>query len=257
MTNDSHDNGVTDLLERATRWLTPDVARIIEHGTTRGRRTRRRHLASATVAAVAVLGGFAVVLPTLSGWVSGANPSDPSAASDPGPTRRHIAVSQDQFAQTLSTLLPGDDTRTDLAVEADSAGAVAGSLTWHGAQVSLRIDDTPDPITDNPEGTYGAGPSPSPRPAPTTARDWCLAMGSPGRCRELPNGDWASSSIGFDGDASNHAGWQTYFGLFTTDGYMVGAWASSLPDRGVDGREPVLTVPQLRTIAESDIWFTD
>jgi hypothetical protein len=252
MNSDPTDAGVTALLERATRGLQPDVARLVAQGTARGRRTRRRHLVATTVSTL-VLAGAAVVMPSL-GSGGGAASDRTTVAADPGSDRREVAVSPADLARTLSTLLPGKAPRTDLWVESGSDGAHRGTLTWRGARVTVAIDDAPDVIVDDPGATYGDGSSAEPRPAPATAGDWCRAMGN--RCRELPGGDWASSSRGFDGDPADPAGWQASFVLYTRDGYLVLAQASSLDD-GAPGRArfPVLSVRELRGIATSGVWF--
>ncbi len=64
-------------------------------------------------------------------------------AADPGADRREVAVSPDDLARTLSTLLPGEAPRTDLRVESGPDGTHRGTLTWRGARV-------PSPSTTRP-----------------------------------------------------------------------------------------------------------
>ena len=251
--NDNKLEGVTDLLDRATHDLVPNTARLIQAGTARGRRLQRRRRATTGLATLAVLGAVASVVPML-GAGGGVGDSQVTVATVPEPVRRDIAVPAEEMASTLARLLPGDDPRTDLTTGTDSDGLKTGTLTWHGAHIRIGIDDTPDPIVDAPGTTYDASPTPSPRPAPTTPQAWCLAVS--GTCGELPNGDWASSNDA--AEPGNPGNWQRTFVLYTTDGYMV--LASSIPlrpdENGTPATQPVLTVAQLRDIAESDVWLS-
>lgn len=254
--NDHTDSGVTDLLQRVTRDLTPDVADLLERATEQGRRTRRRHLAATALVGAGVLAGSVAAVPAIVDSLPGGSSGVAGVASNPTPNRRHVAVPESKFAETLSDLLPGHDPRTDLSDSFNQVdGVTSGTLMWHGAQVLVGIDTAPDPITDGSGASYEAGPSPSPRPAPKTPADWCRAMAGD-QCQELPNGDWASSNDA--AEPGNPSNFQITFALYTTDGYMVLAQTHGLTDQA-EGRalESPLSVAQLRDIAESDAWLTN
>jgi hypothetical protein len=246
--------GVTELLRRATHGMTPNAGDLLEHATESGRRTRRRHLAATALLGLGVLAGSVAVAPAIVDSLAGGDSGAAGVPADHSSTRRHLAVSPDQFAQTLSRLLPGDDPRSDLSNQFNKVDGVrSGSLVWRGSTIFVGIDSAADPITDHPGGNYGSGPSPSPRPAPKTAADWCHAMDGD-RCTELPNGDWTNSNDAAEpGDPSN---FQTTYTLFTTDGYMIFAQAHGLdPHVATRATSSPLTVAQLRDIVENGGWL--
>lgn len=253
--NDNIEAGVTDLLHRAAEDFHPPVSQLLERAAERGRRTRRRHLAVTVVATSFAIAGIGAITPALSHLVPGTHAGRADVASDLPAGRRHIAVPDDDLAQTLSALLPGNDPRTHLTNERNAIdGVLSGSLTWHGARITIGIDDAPDLIVDNPGGSDSNGPSPSPRPAPKSPAAWCRSMAAD-QCHALPNGDWMSSSDAAEpGDPAN---FQTNYALYTSDGYLVFGQAAGLT-RPVGGRalSSPLTLAQLQAIVESDVWLT-
>jgi hypothetical protein len=117
--NADNDRSIGQLLERAAPAPPADAGRLVEHGMARGRALRRRQRIGTTVAAVAavaVIGATAAVLPRLDG----------ALRSDDAPTLSEPTASATPSAPTTST--PPNDTRTPASL-AVTAGEVPDTVT--------------------------------------------------------------------------------------------------------------------------------
>ena len=256
-----NERDMTDLLQRASRDLAPDVHALVAGGLERGQVRRRRRMAMTSVAA-----STAVVLLTVGGvelvgaghvgtrGIAPANPStdsDASRSADPtqpaGPTRSpergpvrpvELAVTTAQVPETFASLQPGAVSDPSPRSGPDSAPVV--DFTWQ--EFGVRVGLTPDDYLDGHRV-----PDPARRCAEQEGKD---------RCRPRADGTVVARSSGtspeVDGGTSERS-----VTVFRPDGWDVLVIVYNGP--GKEGpptaAEPPLSLSQLQRIASSDAWF--
>ena len=237
---------VVGLLTRTADTLEPDIERLVSSGVARGRARRRRRRVGTGLAAAAALTAGVVAVP----HVVADHTAEEVGYADGG--RRSLAVVPGEIAPTLASLLPGDSTPSRLSDGFTSTnGMISGDLLWRGAKITVGIDSSSEDPGD-PDGVPGAV-SVDQLPAGLSPEQWCEALAGD-RCRPLGDGSWANSNDAHE--PGNPGNWQTGFSLFTADGYLIVATANNGQGWLKDpAPEPVLTVDQLRDIAQSDVWF--
>ena len=122
----------TELLDRATTGLAPDVDRLVAGGIARGRRTQRRRRAGATLAAVAVFGviGAAASLVPHPDGRSGSTP----VADDTG-TPTATATPSEAPSASASVSLPPQTTSSTAMPTSPPAGTTTDRVTVTARQV--------------------------------------------------------------------------------------------------------------------------
>lgn len=268
---------LTELLERATRDLGPDIEALVAGGLRRGQvRQRRRRVGAAVAAAVAavlVVGAGSQLLgadgsggraldpadsPPASTSPSAASISPTSNASPPpdssdsarptAPTRRtapvraRLAVTTAQVPAAFASLQPGEVGAPSAGSGPDSAPVV--DFTWNG--FGVRVGLTPD--------DYVSG-APVPDPARRCAEDG-VEGGGVSPCRPGPDGTviqtLTSASPEVDGGTT-----ERMVAVYRPDGWDVLVMAYNGP--GKDGPptadQPPFDIAELRQIALSDSWF--
>ena len=137
----------TELLDRATTGLAPDVDRLVAGGIARGRRTQRRRRAGATLAAVAVFGviGAAASLVPHPDGRSGSTP----VADDTGTPTASATPSQAPSA-SASPSLPPQTTTSAPATPASPPAGTTDRVTVTAQQVPSTVEEL--------LGRQGAGP---------------------------------------------------------------------------------------------------
>lgn len=248
-----NEHEISDLLERGTRNLSPDVGALVAGGLRRGRvRQRRRRIAGAAAAAlgaVVVIGtGFQLLgageqdraFDPAGPMSSSVEPSATTAPpSDTEPVE--LAVTTQDVPTTFALLAPGEVSAPSTNSGPDSAPVV--DFTWNGlgVRVGLTPDDyldgtsIPDPAQRCAEGPQGGGITP---------------------CRPGPQGTviqtavWTNPEI--DGGTKERSVW-----VYRPDGWDVLVMSYNGP--GKEGppitEEPPFELAELQQIALSDIWF--
>jgi hypothetical protein len=244
-----NEKDMTELLQRATRDLTPDVQGLVAGGLRRGRvRQRRRRTATAVVTgAVAVLvtvGGFQLLSAdgTTSRGIAPADPARPSASTHStrpeAAAKAELAVTTQQVPTTFASLEPGQVSRPSPKSGPDAAPVV--DFTWEG--FAVRVGLTPD---DYVNGRSIADP------VRRCAED---AGGKP--CRSGPDGTVVSTSS-FTNPAADGGTKVRSVTVFRPDGWdvLVMAYNGPAKEGPVTADEPPFDLPQLKRIASSDVWF--
>lgn len=248
---------MADLLDRATRDLAPDVEALVAGGLRRGqvRRHRRQMVATVTSTVVAVLaivvagsqllgpGGIAnrVIDPAGSATPT-VGPASPTISApkptSPTTTKARLAVTTEQIPTTFSSLEPGKVSTPSAKSGPDAAPVV--DFTWNG--FGIRVGITPD--------DYVTG-----RSVPDPARR-CAEQAGGDPCRPGPDGTVISTTSvtnpTADGGTDMRSAW-----VFRPDGWDVLVMAYNAPSKQgpVTADKPPFTLPELRRIATSDIWF--
>ncbi len=247
---------MADLLDRATRDLTPNVDALVVGGLRRGQvrlRRRRATAALATVAAVltVMVAGSQLLGPGGAGGraVDPAGPSAPMVSPSPtlgspaptGPaptTRARLAVTTAQVPATFASLEPGRVSAPSAKSGPDRAPVV--DFTWNG--FGVRVGITPD--------DYVSG-----RPVPDPS-DRCAQQAGGDVCRGGPDGTVTSTSSSTsppaDGGTAVRSVW-----VFRPDGWdvLVVAYNGPAKQGPVTADQPPFTLAELGRIAASDVWF--
>lgn len=243
-----NEKNMTDLLQRATRDLTPDVPALVAGGLRRGqvRQRRRRTAAAVVTSAAAVLvtvGAFQLLSgDATSTGIAPADTAPPSASTrSPSPeaaAKAELAVTTEQVPTTFASLQPGRVSTPSPKSGPDAAPVV--DFTWEG--FGVRVGLTPD--------DYVTGRSTA-DPARRCAEQ---AGGQP--CRSGPEGTAVSTSSftnpGVDGGTDVRS-----VTVFRPDGWdvLVMAYNGPAKEGPVTADEPPFDLQQLQRIASSDVWF--
>lgn len=246
-----NENDLTDLLQRATRDLAPDVGALVAGGRRRGqvRQRRRRTAAAVATGAAAVLvaaAGLQMLTAddTASRGISPADPAPPSAPASSEPARpapvarAELAVTTDQVPTTFASLEPGQVSKPSSQSGPDTAPVV--DFTWKG--FGIRVGLTPD--------DYVSG-----RSVPDPARR-CAEQAGADQCRPGPGGVVISSSS-FTNPVADGGTRVRSVNVFRPDGWDVLVMAYNGPGKEgpVIASEPPFDLRQLQRIASSDVWF--
>ena len=236
---------LSDLLERATRDLTPDLEALVAGGVRRGRIRQRRRRVASTVA-----GAATAVLVVAVGWQvvggddvgsRGIDPATtvPSAVNPSAPVRAELAVTTEQVPTTFASLEPGEVSAPSTRSGPDEAPVV--DFTWNG--FGVRVGITPD--------DYVSGES-----VPDPARR-CAEQSDGESCRPGPGGTiistWSSTSPPVDGGTTVRS-----VSVYRPDGWDVLVMAYNGPGKEgpVTAEQPPFDLQELERIAASDAWFS-
>lgn len=261
--SDPESTRITQLLERASDGLEPDVAGLVEAGRARGQQRVRRGRIGASLAAAAVVGLVAVsaaVVPSLlgddartveSGFADGPSddglasevPSqDPSTQVSVGPEEvatARLSMKAAEIPGLVRDLYPGEITdaaeRTGRIIDAGKEGQIA-HFRWNGFLTSAGV---------NPARSEG------------TPVEVCRAAAGPRMdCREREDGSavltWQEEGPALDGGVTGRGvsvftpGWEVW-----TVSYNAGDGK----DSPVLAPEPPFSFDQLETIASDAAWF--
>ncbi|WP_243058843.1 hypothetical protein [Nocardioides sp. SR21] len=253
----------TDLLDRSTAGLAPDVERLVEGGAARGRRTlRRRRMGTALGAAavVGVVGVGAVVLPT----EGPGRADDTSAASGPSATG-----SPSQAPLTAPRKVDSDgDGKADAEVSADlrTVEEIHADLqVLLGPGASDLLDGRRGPVA-NLEGdelswffrfdgaeaqvsVYPVGRGCTPSGEQIAQQTGCLETGG---VEYRTAGPWSSSGGGQRGQTA--VAWQQGFEIMVISENVrqaLSGESTQVADL------PTIPLETLVAAATSDIWFED
>ncbi len=273
-------NDLTDLMERTTEHLQPDVAGLVSGGIERGRTLRRRRRVTTGVGATLAVAGAVAAAVVIPGQL-GTSPQDASAARDEvqaatAPTfQRALPTKADLVAGRVVTLPTGS---LDLISSRADDGYVlaAWRLTPSGQASSGRLDvlvervempfvvgtgrmpeEDLSSLTAEEAKEFVRARAKAAKSAPYSASAACAE--EPAACHELSDGSWISSFTfdeplsggGDSGIVSTHAT------LFTTDGFVIRATAyNALGEKDVQPTrdQPVLSIQQLETLVRSAHW---
>lgn len=248
---------LTDLLDRGTARLSPDVERLVEGGAVRGRRSlRRRRVGTAlgVAAVVAVIGVGAVVLPGEGPGRAG----DTSVASDPPPAplteprmldgdgdgeadeevTAHLRTIEAIHADLQARLGPG---ASDLpgGFRAPTTRLDGDDLTWF-----FRFDGAEAQVSVNP---VGRGCTPPGEEVPH--QTGCLEADG---VEYRTSGPWSSSGGGQRGWTA--VAWQHGFEIMVISENV----RQALSGESTQVAElPTIPLETLVEAATSDIWFED
>ncbi len=243
-----NEKDMTDLLQRATRDLSPDVGTLVAGGLRRGQvRQRRRRTAAAVATSAAALlviaGGIqlSTAVNTRSREIApadSASPSAPSESTSPAPAAKAVlAVTTEQVPTTFASLEPGQVSAPSPKSGPDGAPVV--DFTWEG--FGIRVGITPD--------DYVSGHS---------VQDPALrcAEQAENRCRPGPDGTVVSTSS-FANPAVDGGTQVRSVNVFRPDGWdvLVVAYNGPGKDGPATADEPPFDLQQLQRIATSDAWF--
>jgi hypothetical protein len=222
------DQQLMSLFHRAADSLEPDVVRLVEAGTTRGRLQRRRRAAGIALA-VACTAGAVATTGLLLPHGGGAD----TVAAHPTAQVRRVAVAPSQMGETLARLLPGARPVDDHAPYQNEVQR--GVVNWHGVEVSLSIDSRSVGTKD-------------------TARERCEAF-LDDACTEAPGGGWFAEygTMQSAGDGRPETNFNA-IQLYASDGYVIEALEESGPAQEVDqslGQDDVL----LRRLVLDHTWL--
>ncbi|QNN53657.1 hypothetical protein [Nocardioides mesophilus] len=242
-----NEKDVTDLLQRATRELSPDVHTMVAYGLRRGRVRQRRRRAvaagAASAAAVLVTVGGVQLLGSAGPAPRPIAPADSATPSVPSPApsraaKARLAVATEQVPTTFASIAPGEVSPPSAKSGPDSAPVV--DFTWRG--FGIRVGLTPD--------DYVTG-----RSIPDPARR-CAEQGDGSVCRPGPDGTVVSTSS-FTNPAVDGGTQVRSVTVFRPDGWDVLVMAYNGPGKEgpVTADAPPLGLPQLQRIASSDVWF--
>lgn len=254
---------IADLLERATRDLSPDVEALVAGGLRRGQvRQRRRRVAGAAGAilgAVLIVGLGAQVLgtgdqgravdpagPGPASVVPSATPTGTTTPTTPTtPTTSasvELAVTTQEVPTTFASLAPGEVGAPSANSGPDSAPVV--DFTWNG--LGIRVALTPDDYSD---GTS------IPDPARRCAEQGVQGGGF-GPCRPRPEGTVVQTATWTNPEVDGGTRERSVY-VYRPDGWDVLVVAYNGP--GKEGpatqQEPPFDLAELQQIALSDVWF--
>lgn len=267
-------NDLTDLLERSTADLAPDVAGLVAGGITRGRRlrTRRRLTTGAgALATVAVVGVGAVLLPSLVAGSPTAPRTTPPAAANPAPepavrelpSRAALAHgSVVELPAGRATLLESHGARDFVAASwkfAPADGSPAARVEVLIEKLPLVEDSVgpeptlvPDGLTD-PDTVTRFRVLPGRMPPSSATYDlssYCHADG--GTCHALGDGTWADTSTlpeplsgGGDSDVIG-----AHASLWTVDGFNLVATAyNAMSEKGSEPTRAAAVLDEAQLLA--------
>lgn len=229
----SEDNGVVELLRRASDDLSPDVGRLVAGGITRGRSRQRRArigTAVASVAVIGVVGGLAAVVPLL-----GSSPQD------------------------------GDAGLADDGVVASDTSSPTPTVTPTMLALTIKAADVPAAV-DTLLGTNLAGPPllEPPYGVRDTADEKVVHFLYRGMLTSVVIERQAPPAGATDGTVTEASGPTTADGVTAQSAtvWRYGFMITVMSYNAAEGKEsptlqpdPALTHDQLATIAGSDIWF--
>lgn len=244
-----NEKDMTELLQRATEELTPDVQALVAGGLRRGQvRQRRRRTAAAAVTSAAVVllaaGGFQMLRAdgTTSRGIAPADPAPPSASTRPArpetTAKSELAVNTEQVPTTFASLEPGQVSAPSPKSGPDAAPVV--DFTWEG--FGVRVGLTPD---DYVTGRSTADPALR-----------CAEQAEGQQCRSGPGGTAVITSS-FTNPAVDGGTDVRSVTVFRPDGWdvLVMAYNGPAKEGPVTAAEPPFDLQELQRIASSDVWF--